>query len=61
MLTIISYFPVGTSEIPIVGRFTFHDLALTIAGGTTIIAILLSVYLMFMHAVHYTRPREQKQ
>ncbi|OLN97527.1 Transmembrane protein [Colletotrichum chlorophyti] len=49
------------SEILIVGPLTFHDLALVIAGSCTIIAIFLSFYLVFMHAVNYTKPREQRQ
>ncbi|KAF6833519.1 duf300 domain-containing protein [Colletotrichum musicola] len=49
------------SEILIAGPLTFHDLALVIAGSSTIIAISLSLYLVFMHANNYTKPREQRQ
>ncbi|KAI8220580.1 hypothetical protein K4K55_011490 [Colletotrichum sp. SAR 10_96] len=49
------------SEILIAGPLTFHDLALVIAGSCTIIAISLSLYLVFMHANNYTKPREQRQ
>jgi hypothetical protein len=49
------------SERAIVGSLTFHQLALIIAGGSAIVAILLSFYLIWMHALHYTKPREQKQ
>ncbi|KAH8884808.1 putative DUF300 domain protein, partial [Thozetella sp. PMI_491] len=49
-----------TSEIPIAGSLTFHQLALIIAGGSTAVAILMSLYLIFRHATHYTKPREQK-
>ncbi|KAL0933292.1 DUF300 domain-containing protein [Colletotrichum truncatum] len=49
------------SEILIAGPLTFHDLALIIAGSCTIIAICLSLYLVFMHANNYTKPREQRQ
>lgn len=50
-----------TSEREIVGSLTFHKLALIIAGASTIVAIILSFYLIWMHALHYTKPREQKQ
>ncbi|KAH8680994.1 organic solute transporter Ostalpha-domain-containing protein [Xylariales sp. PMI_506] len=49
-----------TSEIKIAGPFTFHQLALIIAGGCSAIAILTSFYLMFRHATNYTKPTEQK-
>ncbi|GKT61940.1 DUF300 domain-containing protein [Colletotrichum tofieldiae] len=49
------------SEILIAGPLTFHDLALIIAGSCTIIAICLSFYLVFMHSINYTKPREQRQ
>ncbi|KAK5660533.1 hypothetical protein OQA88_13082 [Cercophora sp. LCS_1] len=49
-----------TTEIPIAGRFTFHDLAIISAAGCTLIAVLLSLFLIMMHATHYTVPHEQK-
>ncbi|KAI0390690.1 DUF300-domain-containing protein [Xylariaceae sp. FL0594] len=48
------------SEDKLVGDLTFHQLALIIAGGATIIAYLVSFYLMWRHAMNYTKPREQK-
>ncbi|KAJ8122616.1 hypothetical protein ONZ43_g1235 [Nemania bipapillata] len=48
------------SEEKLVGNFTFHELALIIAGGSTIIAYIVSFYLMWQHALNYTKPREQK-
>lgn len=50
-----------TSEVTVVGNFTFHQLAIIIGGACTLIAIVLSFYLIWMHALHYTKPREQKQ
>lgn len=50
-----------TSEIAIAGPLTFHQLALIIAAAGTLVAIVLSLYLIWMHALHYTKPREQKQ
>ncbi|KAI1268894.1 organic solute transporter Ostalpha-domain-containing protein [Xylariaceae sp. FL1019] len=48
------------SEEKFAGDLTFHQLALIIAGGATIVAIAVSVYLMWQHALNYTKPREQK-
>ncbi|KAH8167809.1 hypothetical protein CIB48_g419 [Xylaria polymorpha] len=48
------------SEEKIAGNFTFHQLALIIAGGSTIVAYIVSFYLMWQHALNYTKPREQK-
>jgi hypothetical protein len=52
---------VGKSENPIVGTMTFHTLGLIIAAACSLVAILLSLYLIFMHANHYTKPYEQRQ
>jgi hypothetical protein len=52
---------VGTSEVPIVGSITFHNLGLIISAACTLIAILLSFYLIWMHALHYTNPTQQRQ
>lgn len=52
---------VGASEVPVVGSLTFHNLGLIIAAACTLIAILLSFYLMWMHALHYTNPSQQRQ
>ncbi|XWX01240.1 hypothetical protein V2A60_009266 [Cordyceps javanica] len=48
------------TEIEIVGQLTFHDLARIIGAACTLIAVLLSVYLAWMHSLHYTKPREQR-
>ena len=47
--------------MPIAGSLTFHELAMIIAGGATIISIILSFYLAWRHALNYTKPREQRQ
>ncbi|OIW28459.1 DUF300-domain-containing protein, partial [Coniochaeta ligniaria NRRL 30616] len=49
-----------TSEKAIAGSLTFHQLALIIAAASTLVAIVMSLYLIMMHATHYTKPREQK-
>ncbi|OTB03367.1 hypothetical protein M426DRAFT_60654 [Hypoxylon sp. CI-4A] len=49
-----------TSEEQIAGPLTFHELALIIAGASTIAAYISSFYLMSKHALNYTKPREQR-
>lgn len=60
----IVYLFLGTvgpeDEIPIVGPLRFHDLALVIASASTLVAVALSFFLIFMHATHYTKPNEQR-
>lgn len=51
---------IGGSEVPIAGNMTFHQLGLIIAGACSIFAIVISFYLIFMHAIHYTKPNEQR-
>ena len=48
------------SEIILVGPLDFHELARIIGASCTLIATVLSLYLVFMHATHYTKPREQR-
>ncbi|KAI0111875.1 DUF300-domain-containing protein [Daldinia grandis] len=48
------------SEQKIAGPLTFHDLALIVSGGATIVAYIVSFYLMWQHALNYTKPREQR-
>ncbi|KID88208.1 hypothetical protein MGU_04618 [Metarhizium guizhouense ARSEF 977] len=48
------------SERLIAGRLNFHDLARVISASSTLIATALSLYLIWMHALHYTQPREQR-
>ncbi|CZT10844.1 hypothetical protein WAI453_007960 [Rhynchosporium graminicola] len=51
---------IGSSEVPMIGTMTFHTIGLIIAAASAFIAILLSFYLIFMHAIHYTKPYEQR-
>lgn len=51
---------IGASEVPLIGNITFHNLGLIIAAACSLIAILLSFYLMWMHALHYTNPNQQR-
>ncbi|EXJ91030.1 hypothetical protein A1O1_04137 [Capronia coronata CBS 617.96] len=48
------------SEDPLWDDYTFHQLGEWIGGGFTIIAILVSFFLIFMHATHYLKPWEQR-
>ncbi len=61
MLTLLRAAVLPTSEVTVVGPLTFHELALIIAGASTLVAIVMSFYLISQHALHYTKPREQKQ
>ncbi|CAK7199739.1 hypothetical protein SEUCBS139899_002422 [Sporothrix eucalyptigena] len=49
-----------TSEVKVAGPLTFHDLALIIGGASTLVAVCMSLYLIWMHALHYTKPNEQR-
>ncbi|TAQ89621.1 hypothetical protein B7494_g2051 [Chlorociboria aeruginascens] len=51
---------IGDSEAALVGSMTFHTLALIVAAACSLIAVLFSFYLIFMHAIHYTKPNEQQ-
>ncbi|KAG9244416.1 organic solute transporter Ostalpha-domain-containing protein [Calycina marina] len=51
---------IGDSEAALISNYTFHDLGIVISAGCTLIAILLSFFLIFMHAIHYTKPYEQR-
>ncbi|KND92235.1 Transmembrane protein [Tolypocladium ophioglossoides CBS 100239] len=48
------------SEIILIGPLNFHDLARIIAAACTLIAVVMSLFLIWMHALHYTQPREQR-
>ena len=49
------------SEKLIVGPLNFHDLARIIGASCTLIAVVVSMFLIWMHAINYTRPLEQRQ
>ena len=48
-------------EIELYGKLTFHDIGLIVSAIFGAIAVLLSFFLMFMHATHYLKPWEQRQ
>jgi hypothetical protein len=49
------------SDNKIAGPLNFHDLARVISAGFTLIAVVLSFYLIALHATQYTQPKEQRQ
>ena len=48
------------NETKAYGSLTFHQLGLIISAATGLFATLLSFFLMFRHATHYSRPWEQR-
>lgn len=46
---------------PIVGNLTFQHLSAIISGCIAIFAALVSLFLIIMHATHFSEPRKQKQ
>lgn len=50
----------SVSEIPMAGPFTFHELALMVSAATALLSMFISFYLIWMHALNYTKPEEQK-
>ncbi|CAN9317121.1 unnamed protein product [Alternaria alternata] len=51
---------VGVHEKPLFGNMTAHELLITIATASSIIAISLSLYLVYRHLTNYTQPKLQK-
>ncbi|KAJ5040608.1 uncharacterized protein L3040_006257 [Drepanopeziza brunnea f. sp. 'multigermtubi'] len=51
---------IGKSEEILAANMSFHSLGLIVAAACTLIAVLISFYLIFMHATHYTKPYEQR-
>lgn len=47
-------------EVAVYHGLTFHQLGLILSAGACVIAILVSFYLMLMHATHYLKPWEQR-
>lgn len=46
---------------PLVGSFSFHQVAVILSGAFGAFACLLCFYLIFRHATHFAIPKEQKQ
>ncbi|CAN9237650.1 unnamed protein product [Alternaria alternata] len=51
---------VGVHEKPLFRNMTAHELLITIATASSIIAISLSLYLVYRHLTNYTQPKLQK-
>jgi hypothetical protein len=47
-------------ETPLWNNLNFHDFGLILSAAFALFATLMSLYLIWMHATHYLRPREQK-
>lgn len=48
-------------EDPLWKGFTFHHFGLFLAAVFGLISVILSLWLIMMHATHYLRPAEQRQ
>jgi hypothetical protein len=48
-------------EAPLVGALTFHEFGRYVGGGSAALAIVLSLLLIWLHALNYTKPYEQRQ
>lgn len=60
---LIANFVVSVSEVPLSENtsLNFHQLAIIISFSTGSAAIALSFFLIWMHALHYTKPIEQRK
>lgn len=43
------------------GGITFHTLALLVSGAFSVVATVISIFLIVFHATHYSQPGEQRQ
>ncbi|OKL57748.1 hypothetical protein UA08_07106 [Talaromyces atroroseus] len=49
------------SEVPLWNNgLTFHQLGLILCAAFSLVGIVSSFFLAFMHAIHYSKPREQR-
>lgn len=48
------------AEAPLWKGFTFHHFGLFLAAIFGLISVVVSLWLIYMHATHYLRPNEQK-
>ncbi|PMD33849.1 DUF300-domain-containing protein [Hyaloscypha variabilis F] len=48
-------------QVPFVGNLSFHHFIVIISGTCMAFSCLLSFYLIFRHATHYSLPKEQRQ
>ena len=58
-LRLLTFVPV--KEIEVYYGLTFHQMGLILSAACGAIAVLVSFYLIMMHATHYLRPWEQRQ
>ncbi|KAH7413086.1 organic solute transporter Ostalpha-domain-containing protein [Cadophora sp. MPI-SDFR-AT-0126] len=48
-------------QVSVVGNLTFHQLIVIISGASLAFSCVVSFFLIFRHATHYSIPKEQKQ
>ncbi|RAR09011.1 cytochrome P450 monooxygenase-like protein [Stemphylium lycopersici] len=51
---------VGVDEEPLIGDLKAHGLLITIAVACSLVAVTLSLYLVYRHLTNYTQPKLQK-
>jgi hypothetical protein len=51
----------GPAIVPIVGNFTFHDVASIVSGACAIASIIIAAVLIARHAMNYSNPVQQRQ
>jgi len=51
----------GPDIVPLVGNLTFHTLSIIIAGAAAALSCLVALFLIILHATHFSNPAEQKQ
>ncbi|KAF7934707.1 uncharacterized protein EAE98_002752 [Botrytis deweyae] len=48
-------------QVPFINNLSFHQFIQILSGACLAFSLLLSIFLIFRHATHYSMPREQKQ
>ncbi|THV50414.1 hypothetical protein BGAL_0151g00100 [Botrytis galanthina] len=48
-------------QVPFIGNLSFHQFIQILSGACLAFSLLLSIFIIFRHATHYSMPREQKQ
>jgi hypothetical protein len=51
----------GPAIVPFVGDSTFHDFASILSGSCAATAILITFFIIFLHASNYSQPVQQRQ
>ena len=51
----------GPAIVPIVGNFTFHEVATIVSGACALFSAMICVFIIAGHATNYTFPVQQRQ